>query len=284
MSDTITIFLGQDPREIENYEVCAYSIRKNATVPVKIVALNQVKLRNSGKYWRNIPGEKAATEFSFTRFLIPWLCNYKGHAVFIDSDNVITGDVADLTQYFTQDNSVWCVQHDYSSNVTTKMDGCEQINYPKKNWSSFMIFNNAHSDCKNLHPTSVSKESGAYLHRFDWTKQENIGSLPQTYNYLVGEFEHPEEVPFNSHYTLGSPMFENHVNDDEFFSQLWFQYYRECHSMPHKNEKFFKIVKQAESVVEELEDATEVIKEEIAEIEEEWVHPLHNKTEEGKPQ
>jgi hypothetical protein len=104
--------------------------------------------------------------------------------------------------------AVACVQHDYKPKETTKMDGVPQSTYPRKNWSSFMLFNCAHPSTRKLTPELVNRESGAYLHRMQWAEDAEIGALPTGWNWLEGWNDKPAEgYPQAVHYTRGGPWF-----------------------------------------------------------------------------
>jgi len=212
------IFVGYDPREDIAYQVCKHSIlsRNNSAI---IRPLVQKELRDAG--WYNRPVDKlASTEFTFTRFLVPELMNFAGWAVFIDCDIILTTDISELFAQADDRYAVMCVQHDYKVKEGLKMDGQTQTFYPRKNWSSVMMFNCAHPSNKMLDQNLVNSPevNGAYLHRFSWLKDEEIGSLDHTWNYLVGVYTDLEK-PKLIHYTEGGPWFENYRNCE--FHQEW---------------------------------------------------------------
>jgi hypothetical protein len=100
------------------------------------------------------------------------------------------------------------------------MDGKEQAHYPRKNWSSFMLFNCDHPDVRALTPAVVNTVSPAYLHRFEWVRDHShIGALDLDWNFLVGEYAKPERTPRVLHYTIGGPWFEDWRNCD--YADLW---------------------------------------------------------------
>ena len=104
-----------------------------------LLPLNQNKLRQDKWYWREID-KLASTEFTFTRFLVPALANYKGWALFCDSDIVFLKDVKELFDQAEDKYAVMCVQHDYTPKPGIKMDGQKQTLYPRKNWSSMVLY------------------------------------------------------------------------------------------------------------------------------------------------
>ena len=212
------VFVGYDTREDIAYQVCKHSIIAR-NKDVEVIPLKQQELRDTG--WYNRPIDKlASTEFTFTRFLIPELMNFKGWAVFMDCDMILTTDIKELFDQADDQYAVMCVQHDYTPREGVKMDGQQQTIYPRKNWSSVMLVNCAHPSNAVLHKELVndSEISGAYLHRFSWLKDEEIGELDHTWNYLVGVYN-DIDVPKLIHYTEGGPWFENYRDCE--FHDLW---------------------------------------------------------------
>jgi len=212
------VFVGYDPREDIAYQVCKHSILTKQ--PEAIVRpLVQKELRDAGWYTR--PKDKlASTEFTFTRFLVPELANFKGWAVFMDCDMILTTDIKELFDQADDKYAVMCVQHDYTPKEGMKMDGQRQTVYPRKNWSSVVLFNCAHPSNARLTQDMVNdlELNGAYFHRFSWLKDEEIGELDHTWNYLVGVYD-DIETPKLIHYTEGGPWFENYRNGE--FSLRW---------------------------------------------------------------
>ena len=214
------VFVGYDTREDIAYQVCKHSIlTKQPDADVR--PLKQKELREAG--WYNRPIDKlASTEFTFTRFLIPELTNFKGWAVFMDCDMILTTDIKELFDQADDKYAVMCVQHDYKVKEEFKMDGQKQTIYPRKNWSSVMLFNCGHPSNATLTQDLVNSPeiNGAYLHRFSWLKDEEVGELDHTWNYLVGVYD-DIETPKLIHYTEGGPWFENYRNCE--FHKLWKQ-------------------------------------------------------------
>lgn len=216
------IFIGYDPREDLAYEVCKYSILKRATIPVEIIPLKQADLRKDGLYWRE-RGKLESTEFSFSRFLTPHLAKFEGWAMFVDCDFLYLADIKDLRDMVDDKYAVMCVHHDYTPKEKTKMDGAVQTVYPRKNWSSMVLYNCGHPKNKALTPEVVNSETGAFLHRFMWLEDDEIGSVPFVWNFLVGHNAVDESdkatFPKAIHYTLGGPWFE--AWKDCEFGYLW---------------------------------------------------------------
>jgi len=215
------VFIGYDPREDIAYQVCKHSIQfRNPNVEVR--SLKQTELRNAGWYTRPVD-KLATTEFTFTRFLIPELCNFEGWAVFMDCDIILTTDIKELFDQADDRYAVMCVKHDYKVKEGYKMDGQKQTVYPRKNWSSVMLFNCGHPSNQELNMDLVNSPeiNGSYLHQFRWLKDEEIGALDHTWNYLAGVYNDIEQ-PKLIHYTEGGPWFENYRNC-EFHNEWKFE-------------------------------------------------------------
>lgn len=214
--DKIKVFIGWDPREIEAYEVCRASILEHAP-NLDVVPLIKDQL------WEYQREDNAATsEFTLTRFFVPFLSGYKGLSLFLDCDILCTTDIQTIMQSVDLSNMVSCVQHDYIPKSSIKMDGRKQTVYPRKNWSSVMLFNN--EKCKVLSPDLLNVATPAYLHRFMWASDHSIGSLPHTWNYLSGYYD-DIKLPNLIHYTDGGPWFEDYKDCD--FAKNWIEKYEE---------------------------------------------------------
>ena len=212
------VFVGYDTREDIAYQVCKHSIiskQPNADVQ----PLKQQELRDAGWYTRPID-KLASTEFTFTRFLIPELTNFEGWALFMDCDMILTTDIKELFDQADDKYAVMCVHHDYKVQEGVKMDGQKQTVYPRKNWSSVVLWNCGHPSNKVVTTDLINnlETTGKYMHRFSWLKDEEIGELDHTWNYLVGVYD-DYETPKLIHYTEGGPWFENYRECE--FSDLW---------------------------------------------------------------
>jgi hypothetical protein len=125
-------------------------------------------MRSSGLYRRDTD-KLATTEFTFTRFFVPYLQDYKGWAVFCDCDFVWQVPTTELEQYCDDSKAVVCVQHDYTPKEgSIKMDGQVQTVYPRKNWSSMVLWNCAHPKNKILTPEVLNKETEHSCTAFSW--------------------------------------------------------------------------------------------------------------------
>jgi len=212
------IFIGWDSREEDAYKVCVHTIKKHASKDVEIVPLKRDELIKQGLYTRD-EGGNVSTEFAYTRFLTPHLAGYKGWALFIDCDFLFTRDVAELFSLADPQYAVMCVQHDYTPSAAIKMDGQKQVAYPRKNWSSCVLWNCGHPANAIITPDIVNTETGAFLHRFQWLSDNLIGELPLEWNWLEGEYEKPDEIPAVIHYTNGGAWFKECQDVD--YAQEW---------------------------------------------------------------
>lgn len=218
----IRVFIGYDKNETVAYHVLAHSILNRASKPVAItpLTLGYLKDRTRAKatFWRE-RDENQSTDFSYTRFLVPYLCNYQGRAIFMDCDMLCRSDVAELWDVVDENKAVSVVKHEYVPNTQKKFLGQIQTIYAKKNWSSVMVFNN--ELCRNLTPGRVSEASGMHLHQFKWLSDDSlIGDLDPAWNHLVGEYiENPAAKLV--HFTQGGPWFRAYQNCE--FSHEWFE-------------------------------------------------------------
>ena len=213
MSDyKFKIFVGWDSREDISYQVCKQSLLTSCKYPeqLEIIPLKLKELQKKEHYTRPVD-PLASTEFTFSRFLIPHLCDYEGWALFIDCDFLYMEDVRKLFQLRDDKYAVMCVQHDYTPKEGTKMDGKEQHIYPRKNWSSMVLWNCGHPSNKACNKELVNNQdiSGAYMHRFSWLEDKDIGAISHEWNWLVGWYKEPMDgKPRALHYTEGGPWFK----------------------------------------------------------------------------
>jgi lipopolysaccharide biosynthesis glycosyltransferase len=209
----IKVYVGYDPREDIAYQVCRYSILKHCP------SAEVIPLTRPSVYTRPDDG-KSSTSFTFTRFLVPHLNNYQGWALYVDCDFLFTDDVSKLFALADDQYSVMVVKHDYTPKSTVKMDGQTQYLYPRKNWSSLVLWNCSKN---KLDPDVVNTASGQYLHRFQWLDDQQIGSIDKEWNWLVGWYK--EGSPRALHYTEGGPWFENYKFCEHH--EIWKQYLKE---------------------------------------------------------
>ncbi len=213
--EPIRIFIGYDPREAVTFSVLAHSIHRHATRPISITPL---MLSQLGAVFTRARDPLQSTDFSFSRFLTPYLSGYDGWSVFTDCDMIVREDIANLWALRDDRYALMCVQHNHVPREKTKFLGSKQTKYNKKNWSSVMLFNN--SKCRALTPDFVNTASGLELHQFKWLDGDHlIGALPERWNHLVGVND-PDAAAGLVHYTIGGPYFGEY-RDCEFAGD-WF--------------------------------------------------------------
>lgn len=205
-SSLIRIFIGYDRRMPILFHVLSHSILSRSSVPVSITPLVLPHFADSLK--REITPAQS-TEFSFSRFLVPYLSQYSGWSLFLDNDMLFLDDIANLWKLRNHEFAVQVVKHHHTPVESQKFLGEKQSSYEKKNWSSVIIFNN--EKCRALTPDYVSTASGLELHQFKWLESDNqIGEIPHKWNHLVDYDAYaPTKDISNLHYTSGGPYFSD---------------------------------------------------------------------------
>lgn len=199
----IRVFIGYDPREAVAFSVLSHSIHARSTVPVTIAPLMLSELRGTLTRERH---PLQSTDFSFSRFLTPYLSDYRGWSIYMDCDMLMLDDIAKLWELRNERFSCMAVKHEHVPSETTKILGQVQTPYEKKNWSSLVLFNNR--ACRMLTPEYVNTASGLDLHQFKWLAgDEQIGDLPGRWNHLVG-YNAPRADVSLVHHTIGGPYFK----------------------------------------------------------------------------
>jgi hypothetical protein len=219
-NESLRVFIGYDSKEAVAFHVLCSSIVRRASIPVSIIPLTR---QSVGRTYTRERGPTEATEFSLTRFLVPYLSDYCGLSVFMDCDMLMRVDILELwLELLAQPGkALWCCQHDYVPKSLIKFDGHEQTKYPRKNWSSFMVFDNA--QCQALTPEYVNTATGLQLHRFQWLDENaELGALPLQWNWLIGEYSENYKAK-NFHYTNGGPWLPEYVECDH--SEDWWEEY-----------------------------------------------------------
>lgn len=202
----INIFVGYDPREASVFHVCANSIIRHSSVPVAITPL---ALKNLGDYAEG--HDDGSNEFIYSRFLVPKLMGYQGWALYIDGDMLVRSDINEVWQMRDDSKALMCVQHDYKTRAQAKYLGSVNQDYPRKNWSSVVMWNCADPDNAEVTPEFVQNSTGAQLHRFTWLEDSKIGALPKEWNWLPDELGVNEEAKL-LHWTLGAPCFHEYAD------------------------------------------------------------------------
>ena len=211
----IKVFIGYDGREAAAFNVLAYSIHRRSSLPVTIAPVMQSQLMGVFHRERH---PLQSTDFSFSRFLTPYLSDFSGWSVFMDCDMLVLDDIAKLWALRDEKYAVMVVKHDHVPTEERKFLNEPQTKYEKKNWSSVMLFNNAR--CKALTPDYVNTATGLELHQFKWLGDDNlIGTLPPQWNHLVA-YNPPRKGASLVHYTLGGPYFDAYRDCE--YAQEWF--------------------------------------------------------------
>lgn len=211
----IRVFIGYDTQLPALFHVFSHSIHRRASQPVSITPLMLSQLGGLMTRERN---PLQSTEFSFSRFLTPYLSNYEGWSIFADNDILAREDVAKLWALRDDKYSVMVVKHEQPDKEHTKFLNMPQTPYQKKNWSAVMMFNNA--KCRALTPEYVNTASGLELHQFKWLEGDHlIGALPQEWNHLV-DYNAPNPDATFVHYTGGGPYFKEFSQCE--FAEEWF--------------------------------------------------------------
>lgn len=188
----LRVFVGVDARQPVAYTVARASIEQHSSKPVSIAALklSQLPIVRQG-----------LTSFTFSRYLVPWLCNYEGHALFVDGDILCRGDIAELP--WDSEAAVSVVKHE------TVRKGGETVSVAFER-PSVMLFNN--TKCRKLTPEYVQNGKPQSL---EWAGQ--VAELPPEWNYLVG-YNSGQNAKL-AHYTMGIPVYEETAKDE--FAQEW---------------------------------------------------------------
>lgn len=210
----IRIFIGYDSAEAVAFSVLSYSIHATASKPV---AVAPVKLSELTGTFRREANSLQSTEFSFSRFLVPWMAGYEGWALFMDCDMLMRDDVAKLWELRDDRYAVQVVKHRHVPKEEVKFLGHAQTKYEKKNWSSVMLMNCA--KCRALTPGYVNTASGLELHQFKWLGDDGlIGEIPRRWNHLVG-YDPPDPGAALAHFTIGGPWFPEFAASE--FADEW---------------------------------------------------------------
>jgi len=219
-----TIYVGYDSRFPLAYEACERSIKKFAP-NVVVKALKKDELQANNLYQREDENE-SSTEFTYLRFLVPYLEGYHGHAIYCDSTMMWRADPREMTKHINSHQAAAVVQHNFTSCPSdTKLGDLPQVYYPRKNWASVILFNCSHPDSRRLIPKEVRDQTAKYLLEFDWIeKPSNLGLIPLEYNYLLGYYSSPvSDSDIKAvNYTDGGPWDVNYRHLD--FADEWDSY------------------------------------------------------------
>jgi lipopolysaccharide biosynthesis glycosyltransferase len=218
--DRVHALIGWDATEISAYNVAQYSLLRHSSIDLPTQPIMDEPLRARGLYWRE-PDPLASTTFAYTRFLTPALSGDCDLAIYFDCDFLWLRDISELINTIDRDKAVSVVKHNYTPPETTKMGGRVQSVYPRKNWSSLMVFNLNHPKVRALTPDVVNTATPQYLHRFGWVDDDDIGSIPFEWNWLEGWYSESKTgtTPAAVHYTRGGPWFPE--CQDVEYADIW---------------------------------------------------------------
>ena len=230
----LRVIIGYEPREADGYAVTAISaLRRNPLLAVQPITLEACReaglytrptVTRNGRLFDVISDAPMSTEFALTRFLVPWLVQKDPAAkdgdwvLFLDCDTLIRCDLNELLEELDESYAVMCVQHNVDHGSSPKIDGCEQLSYKRKNWSSVMAWNLNHDGIKALRLDDVNSCTGLNLHQLEWLYEKEIGALSSKWNHLVGVQE-PNADAKIVHFTQGLPSmpgYEHSEHADEW--------------------------------------------------------------------
>lgn len=224
----LNIYIGADPRERSAYQVAADSLARNSSQPVALHRLDADDLYRWRMLWRpversvgrmidHLSGATQSTAFATSRFLVPFL-QRTGWALFVDCDIVCVDDIARLFALADQSKAVMVVKCIHRPIETTKMDGQAQLTYDRKNWSSVVLWNAEHPAHHRLSLADVNSMPGDRLHQFYWLRDDEIGALPDRWNWLCGVQPRPDSIGI-AHYTMGGPWLASREPQD--YDDVW---------------------------------------------------------------
>ena len=213
----VKIYIGFDQRESIAYHAFVQSLIDHASIPLDITPLAVKTLKGYEEKHKD-----KSNDFVYSRFLTPFLNDFKGWAIFVDGDMICQTDIKELLDLRDNSKALQVVKHDYKTKANQKYLGNINQDYPRKNWSSVILWNCAHPKHKLLTPDFIANESGKYLHRFSWLEDNEIGELPKEWNWLVTEYPNNEQANI-IHYTLGTPCFKDYRNTE--MADIWLKKY-----------------------------------------------------------
>ena len=213
MIDKIKLVVGFDQREAIAYHTFIQSVVEKCTIPIEIIPLAS----NTLSMYEETHNDRS-NDFIYSRFMTPFLNNFEGWAIFADGDMICNADFKELWDKKDPSKAVMVAKHNYLSRFSKKYLGNINQNYPRKNWSSLILWNCAHPKHKILTPDFISNQTGKFLHRFSWLEDKDIGDLPKDWNWLAIEYPENKNAKL-IHYTLGTPCFKEYWDSD--MSDIW---------------------------------------------------------------
>lgn len=222
------VYIGYDQKEDAAYQACVRSLWRHSpnSMPLK---LESDRLAAAGLLTRPVDrrgvlydlpsGAPCSTEFANSRFIVPLIAQ-TGWVLFVDCDVLFFNDADEIMEHADPDKAVCVVQHRYEVSERSKMDSQPQTRYPRKNWSSVMLFNCDHPANRRLSLHDVNSRPGRDLHAFYWLNDSEIGELPAGWNWLVDVQPRPEQLHI-AHFTLGGPWIDSWASRDS--DRLWLE-------------------------------------------------------------
>jgi lipopolysaccharide biosynthesis glycosyltransferase len=204
MISKVKLFVGFDPRESVVYHTFIQSLIEKATLPIEITPLAVSTLN----FYEETHKDKS-NDFVYSRFLTPFMSNFEGWSIYVDGDMICQADIKELLALRDKTKAVQVVKHDYKTKAENKYLDNKNENYPRKNWSSVILWNCSHPKHKILTPDFINKQTGKFLHRFSWLEDEEIGEIPIEWNWLAIEYPKNPSAKL-IHYTLGAPCFKDY--------------------------------------------------------------------------
>jgi lipopolysaccharide biosynthesis glycosyltransferase len=214
---TINVFVGFDQLEAIAYHVFCQSVLEKSTSLINFTPLAHQNLN----FFKN--HDDGSNKFIYSRFLTPFLNEYSGWAIFADGDMVCNHDITELWNLKDPSKAVQVVKHEYKTKKTVKYLGNKNEDYPRKNWSSLVLWNCEHPANKILTPDFIQDKPGSFLHRFSWLDDSQIGELPIEWNWLAIEYPNNPAAKI-IHYTLGTPCFKEYSTTSQ--ADIWQQVYK----------------------------------------------------------
>ena len=213
MNEIADIVVGFDQKESVAYHTFTQSVIDKSSMPVRFMPLSVGSLTNYKEVHKD-----GSNDFIYSRFLVPYLMKFKGWAIYADGDMVCLKDIKKLWDLRDDKFAVQVVKHDYKTKIKNKYWGNKNEDYPRKNWSSLILWNCEHPSHKVLSPEFIQEQPGSFLHRFSWILDEEIGEIEKEWNWLAMEYEEKNDINL-IHYTIGTPCFEEYKNKS--LSSYW---------------------------------------------------------------
>jgi len=209
MSKKIRVFVGCTESEEIPFQVLKKSIEDRSSQPVEVIPLY--------KYTERLPATlRGPIPFSFQRFLIPQICQYRGHAIYMDSDMLCLGDINELWQMRGADICAPGVdQAERLVKFSVMVIDCSRVK-----WQIKQIAENFESNNRGMGPGSYYSE---LMHKQPWPGQIVCGNAPE-WNHL--EIYEPETKLI--HYTVFTTQ-PWKIQREDGAADLWYREFRAWH-------------------------------------------------------